>query len=236
MQDVKKLQHLGFKLFKKVILIISIFILSLCANDNDIRYSIKKKLQSTYPTMQIHHLAIQRLTTLPRGFKNYKQKAIYISKASLKNSHGTFYVEYTNGVKIRKIFYKFQIDAKISLFVASSDIPRKTEIDESYVDFKEVEFDHISFKPIDERYLHGYLTKRDIKKGAIITTKDLSIKPDIKRGDILNASLYSDGIIVNFSVKAMQDGRIGDIIRVNKDHKKIFKARIVSNSSVEIVD
>ena len=223
-------------MLKKVILFLSLFLSILYADDNDIRYSIKKRFLSYYPTMSIKHLAIQRLTTLPRGFKNYRQKAIYISKASLKNSHGTFYVEYTNGVKIRKIFYKYLLDATIKLYKASMDIPKKRELDESYLDFKEVEFKHIRFEPIDDRYLHGYLTKRDIKEGEIITTKDLALKPDIKRGDILNASLYSDGISLNFSVKAMQDGRIGDIIRVNKDHKKIFKARIVSNSSVEIVD
>jgi flagella basal body P-ring formation protein FlgA len=34
----------------------------------------------------------------------------------------------------------------------------------------------------------------------------------------------------------MQDGNTGDIIRIKKDYKKSFKARILSNTTVEVVE
>jgi flagella basal body P-ring formation protein FlgA len=186
--------------------------------------------------MTINHFAIKRLTTLPRDFANYKSRAIYISKASLKSSHGTFYVEYINDTKVRKIFYKYQLDAKIALYLANHDLKRGDILDISDVEYKEINFDRIRYEPIDKSYLYGnYLLKRDINQEEIITRKDLKIKPDIKRGQTLDASLYSEGLVVHFSVKAMQNGRIGDLIRVSKDHKKIFKAKIISSSRVEII-
>jgi flagella basal body P-ring formation protein FlgA len=200
------------------------------------RNSLINKFKTTYPTMSLNSLHIAPIGSKPRGYEHYKMKTIYISKASLKKSSGTFSVLYTDGIKERKRFFKYLVDAKIAVYKASQYLKKGTPLDESDLSYEEILFDNIRFTPITKKNIYGYSAKRDIKVGEIITTKDIKIIPDVKRGQSLEATLYSEGVFVNFSVTAMQDGLIGDIIRVKKGTKKSFKARIISPSNVDIVD
>ncbi len=226
-----------FKLFHFLAIMLLFYTPSLQAYNLDrIKSSLIKEFKKTYPSMSILHLYISPISSKPKDFSHYNLKALYISKASLKNNHGTFYLLYRNQAKERKIFFKYLLDAKIALYKAAVDIPRNTPLDKSDLVYEESDFKRILFTPIDQSYLYHYITKHKISKGEIITTKDLMSRPDVKRGDELEAFLYSSGVVANFSVKAMQKGRIGDIIRVKKDRSKSFKARITSSTSVEIID
>ncbi len=201
-----------------------------------VRYSLIKKFQQTYPNMTILHLFISPLSSPPRDFSSYKMEAIYIPQTSLRNYKGTFSIIYTNGTKERKLYYRYLLDARLPLYKATQAIRRGEIVDEGVVDLEDVKFDHIRYNPINSYYLGRYIAKRYIPVDSIITTKDLKLIPDIKRGDIIGATLYDSGIVANFSVKALQDGIVGEVIRVRKDHKKTFKAKIISKSQVEILE
>ena len=226
-----------FKTIQRVSLLFIIFSTYLFATDMDrMRSSLTTEFKTTYPTMSLNSLHIAPIGSKPRGYESYKMKAIYISRASLKKSSGTFSVLYTNGTKERKRFFKYLVDAKIAIYKASRYLKKDTPLDESDLSYEEIVFDNIRFTPITQSNIYGYSARRNIKDGEIITTKDIKIIPDVKRGQSLEATLYSSGVFVNFSVTAMQDGVIGDVIRVKKGTKKSFTAKIISASNVDIVD
>ena len=186
--------------------------------------------------MEIMQLHISPLSTPPRGFSSYKMKAIYISQTALNRYKGTFSILYENGTKERKLYYKYLLEAKVSLYKSTRPIKRGEIIDYDNVSLQEGKFETIRFNPIDSSYFGKYIAKIDIQDGKIITTKDIKIIPDIKRSESVDARLYDHGIVVNFSVKAMEDGVIGDIIKVRKKHNRTFKAKIISKTSVEIIE
>ena len=226
-----------FKTIQKISLLLIIFSTSLFATDMDrMRISLINKFKTTYPTMSINSLHIAPIGSKPRGYESYKMKEIYISRASLKKSSGTFSVLYTSATKERKRFFKYLVDAKIAVYKANRSLKRGTALDEGDLSYEDKVFDNIRFTPITQNNIYGYSARRNIRDGEIITTKDIKIIPDIKRGQSLDATLYSEGVAVNFSVTAMQDGSVGEVIRVKKAHNKSFKAKITSSSSVDVLD
>jgi flagella basal body P-ring formation protein FlgA len=211
--------------------------ISSASNIQLIKNSLISKFKETYPSISINSLQISPMGSFSKNLKDYKMKAIFISKASLKKSHGTFSVLYTNkNEEEKKRFFKYFINAKISVYKSNHRIKKDDHITKDDLTYEEIIFNNIRFIPINQRYLHGYSAKRNINENEIIATKDIKIIPDIKRGQSLEATLYSNGIFVNFTATAMQDGTIGDIIRVKKGNKKSFKAKITSSSSVDIID
>jgi len=205
-------------------------------NSDRVRVSLIKKFKQHYPNMKIEHLFISPLSTPPRDFESYKMKAIYISQASLHQYKGTFSILYVNKTKERRLFYKYLLDAKLSLYKTIRTIKRGEIIDSDNVELSLGKFDSVRFEPINGNYLGNYVAKRDIQEDKIIFKKDLKIIPDIKRGDSIDAILFDSGIEARFNVTAMQDGIIGEIIRVRKKHQKVFKAKVLSKTQVEIIE
>lgn len=201
-----------------------------------IRQALIKKFQNTYPTMEIKQLYISPLGHISKRYDNYRLKTVYISQAALKANHGTFSALYSNGKKEKKRFYKFLLDATVSLYQAHQEIPANTPLDSSMVDLRQTHFKYIRFTPINRRYLYNnYLTKRALHEGDIITTKDLKIRPLIKHGQSVQATLHESGISATFSAKAMQDGARGEIIRIKRHPNIILKAKVLSEDQVEVL-
>ncbi len=224
----------------KFLRLLPLFILlhsALFASDLEvIRQSLIKKFRATYPTMEISRLYVTPLGHFSKRYNDYRLKAVYISQAALKANHGTFSALYSNGKKEQKRFYKFLLNATVSLYHANQDIPARIPLEDAMVDLRQTRFKYIRFKPINRHYLTGnYLTKRTLQKGDIITTKVLKIRPLITHGQSVQATLHERGISATFSAKAMQDGAKGEIIRIKRHPNIILKAKVLSEDHVEIL-
>ena len=60
--------------------------------------------------------------------------------------------------------------------------------------------------------------------------------PDIKVGDNIEALYINKSVSINFPVTARTEGVTGDLIRVKNRENHIFKARILNNSTVKIIE
>lgn len=201
-----------------------------------IKTAIKNKYQQQYPSLAIQELQVTPFGKMPRKFTDYHIEKIFISAASLKRNRGTFSVLYANPQQKKKRFFKFFLKATIGVYVSTHPLSKSQTINPHYVRYKNITFKSFPFRPIDESYFDDYSLKRSFKEGKMITINDLKRVLDIKRGQIIDATLTDNNIILNFKVKAMQEGNIGDIIRVKKGHYKKFNAQIISKSRVEIIE
>ena len=201
-----------------------------------IKTAIASKYLELYPSLNIVSLEIKPLGRMPKKFTDYHIETIYLSEASLKRNHGTFSVLYANAKKKKKRFFKFTLDATIGVYTSSRIIKNDQIINPHYVSYQDVTFKSFPFKPIDGDYFYNYSSKRNIKEDRIITINDLKRVLDVKRGAMIDAKLYDGNVALTFKVKAVQEGNIGDIIKVKRGHYKNFNAQITSTTSVEIIE
>ena len=222
-----------------IVLFLILFSCSLEANSaqsNIIKTAIENKFLEIYPTLSISEITIKPLGKMPKKFQNYHIDTIFLSHASLKRNHGTFSILYTNGKKNKKRFFKFHLNATIGVYISQRNIKRAQPINNNYVFFKEISFKNIPTRPITQQYFYDYESKRNIKEGKIISINDVRRILDIKRGALIDATLHDGSVILTFKVKAIEEGNIGDIIRVKRGHYKKFNALITSKSNVDIIE
>jgi flagella basal body P-ring formation protein FlgA len=213
--------------------------ISLQAANSDIisiQTAIQNKFLEYYPNLTIQHLDIKPLGRTPKNFDTYRVEKITISQASLKRNHGTLSVLYTSPRKKKKRFFKFKLDATLPVYISSRYIKKNHPIDENYVQLQEITFKNFSSKPIDAHFLYDYESKRSIKEGKIITIHDVRRILDVKRGQMVDATIYDGNVILTFKVKTIEEGNIGDIIKVKRGHYKKLKAQIISKTSVDILE
>ena len=56
----------------------------------------------------------------------------------------------------------------------------------------------------------------------------------IRRNSTVSASLENENIFINFTAKALQDGKLNDIITIQKSDGKKFKAIVIGKGKVGI--
>ena len=224
---------------QRLMVFIMITFTSLNAKTSDIQTiqtAIENKFLEYYPTLHIQSFDIKPLGRTPKNFSQYQIEKITISKASLKRSRGTISVLYTSPKKTKKRFFKFTLDATLPVYISSQYIKKNHPIDAHYLRLEEVPFKNFSSLPIGEQHLYDYESKRSIKEGKILTVHDIRRILDMKRGELVNATIYDENVELNFKVKTMDEGNIGDIISVKRGLYKKLKARIVSKTSVDIIE
>ncbi len=224
---------------KFILLFIILFSITIEANtveSSNIKTAIKNKYLEIYPSLAISSLTIKPLGKMPKKFNNYHIETIYLSNASLKRNHGTFSVLYANSKKKKKRFFKFNLDATIGVYLSQRNMKRAQTINTNYVSYQEITFKNFPTLPISEKYFYDYESKRSIKEGKIITINDVRRILDIKRDSIVDATLYDGAVELTFKVKTIEEGNIGDIIKVKRGHYKKFKAQITSKNSVDIIE
>ncbi len=223
---------------KKVSLLL-LFTLSLFATtlqESKIKEMLHQKFQTTYPQMQFHKITIKPTSTRKNRFAAYEVQNITITRESLKRAKGSFMVTLKKGEKIRKTYYKYRIDATIPLYKSSTLIQKGRVITPETAELTEIPFTTLYHKPFDASDFNRYVAKQPIKEGTILSMEKLKRSTDIQRNDEVTALIRDGGVQLRFRAKALQEGNVGDIIRIRKDYKKRFKARILSNTTVEVVE
>ena len=194
----------------------------------------QSQFKTAYPKMEIENFTIKRYTPLPKDFENYKLLNVRVSNNNIKRKKGTLSALFYNGTKRRKIYYHFTIDATVEVLKTNKYIKKGETLTDDIVDFITIKFTNFYQKPITPYYLNRFRARTSLVEGKILTTRHVSKVTTVKRGDTLNTTLRDGGVSVSFQTKAMKDAYIGDIIKVKRNHKSFFKARITSSSTAEV--
>lgn len=82
----------------------------------------------------------------------------------------------------------------------------------------------------------GWVARRPLRPGAIITADDVALPPDVHSGDQVTLTVKCGAVSIRTSAEAKQDGRIGDSIRVKSSvSNEELRAHVISPGTVEIV-
>lgn len=84
--------------------------------------------------------------------------------------------------------------------------------------------------------LHGWLARRTLNKGSIISSGDVQLPAAIKKGETVILSVKCGRVKLTTSAEARQDGRVGDTIQVRSSvSNDDVRAKIVEPGLVEII-
>ncbi|RKX26765.1 MAG: flagella basal body P-ring formation protein FlgA, partial [Candidatus Zixiibacteriota bacterium] len=149
----------------------------------------------------------------------------------------TIYVTITDeGECIEKGQVRLRINRHIEVLVACDKIKRHTLFVEELFEKKMMDITSLREQPVSSiEDILDYRSKRNLRKGDILTTGDMESVPDIEVGGEVTI-VYNDGLCeVRVPGKVLQTGRSGETVRIkNKASGKIVSARVVDSRIVSV--
>lgn len=202
-----------------------------CSFYQNLHTQFLKEIYLKYGVLKLNSLNLTTQSPIPDEY----YEICDISITNIRASKGTFKAILSdfNGNK-KVFFFRYKMDAKIGVFVASKDMKIRHILNLNDFSYKFVDLARYKLGAIMEIPSHKTLTKRQIKTGEILTKSHFAKLADVKKGTMINALFKDSSLSVNAEVTALQSGNIGDIIKVKtKDNKKL-NAEIISNNRVLI--
>ncbi len=123
--------------------------------------------------------------------------------------------------------------------VANKFIAKNTEITGEDITITKTDVTQIDAKLIpDKGEIIGKKAKTGIVKGGIITKASIRSSEDvyIKKGSRVNILHYAGAICIKSTGFALQDGSVGDIIKVKKDNSNTLAGFIAEDGNIIIED
>ncbi len=189
-----------------------------------------------YPTIEIESIRIKQIGKTPKRFNTFKEQEISLHKSALKRDKSTISVIYSTPKKDKKIYFKYKIKAKISIYKANTLIPRNSPLSLENLHLEKIPFTTLISQPITTEDIDKYSAKRAIKKNKIITLLDIKQSLDVVRNQKVNAIILEDDLKITFQATSLKSGFIGDVIKIRRGKKRIFKAKIISKNHVEVIE
>lgn len=122
------------------------------------------------------------------------------------------------------------------VLVLLENVTRSETVSAGQVEFQRMEVTNEHERPLtDPSELSGQRARRNLRRGSILTARDLEAIPDIEFGRDVSI-VYSDGLCrISAEGKALASGLAGEYIKVkNKSSGKIILARIVDATAVAV--
>ncbi|MDO5046815.1 flagellar basal body P-ring formation chaperone FlgA, partial [Campylobacter sp.] len=170
---------------------------------------------------------------LPKDFASYKFEKLFIN--SLNSQKGSFRATFIlPNESVKSLFFRYEFKAKMPILRAGKQISVKHILSVLDYRFDEIEFSEFSKDYFTDIPVSKMISKQNIKAGDILAKRQFQMLSMVKKGDTVQAVLNDGSLNVSIEVKALEDGNLGDVIKVRGRDKKVFYATIISKKQVLI--
>ena len=189
---------------------------------------LQKSYSKIYKEIEITKIEVHPrgyLTSLPKKYQIKLQNRYYLS------NNGVIYIKTEDK---KKIFFNYNMSAKVSVYIAKKEIKKGEEL--SLINSKKssIMLDKFHALPLQEIKKSTFEAKHTIKKETLLTSRDVVGLHLIKRGSIVNVSLNSNGLAISISAKARQSGRYGESIYVQTANGKKIKVLVTGHNRAKV--
>ena len=193
-----------------------------------IELKILKTYKSIYPDINISSLQV-----IPRSYiKSLPKKyEVIMSKKAHLSNRGTLSIKTPER---QKIFFDYRIDARLNIYASTKNIKKGDKVSLINTTKKNIIFNKFKAIPITSNELNKVQAKYNTKQDSIITSKNTVLLNIIRKGSYVTANLRDETINISFSAKALQNGKLNDIITVQKRSGQKLRAKIIGKNRVEI--
>ncbi|MGE5432468.1 MAG: flagellar basal body P-ring formation chaperone FlgA [Syntrophomonadaceae bacterium] len=158
----------------------------------------------------------------------------------LKITGGLAYIPVIVTTKDQAVSQSF-VSLKLSLYkkvlVSKKPLAIGSELKADDFELKTLDVAKLRGVPVCEiKEIMGTRAKFNIREGEALISEKLQAMPVVKRGDSVRAFELRGNVEISMDATARQDGSIGEVIRVLTSDKKIFRARVIDQFSVNIIE
>jgi len=193
-----------------------------------LEHQLKDFFQHTYPTIKIQEVHIS-----PRGSNDLLPKNMHpiFDTNSYKTNKGTFYVFDERGVRY---YFDFTINATLSALYTTQKVSRKEVLSLANTVLKPLPFATFRGKPLDSLPDTSFRFRASLQENVPILDRHIEPLPLVLRDSKVNVIIQNGAVIVEFIATAMQEGKLYDIITVEKADGKRSRAKIIGENKVEL--
>lgn len=193
-----------------------------------IKSTLSNLYQEYYPNMKINSIVIMPrsyIASLPLKYDVSMHKKAYLSKDGVLS---------IKTLENKKIFFDYTVDADLDVYFSRGKLRKNEKISVLNTTKKKIHFDKFRALPISINQLNISQSKRNLKARKVLTSRDIQTLHLIIKGSNVNVNLNDGNINISFLAKALQNGRLNDIITVQKSNKQRLRVRIIGKNMVEI--
>ena len=141
-----------------------------------------------------------------------------------------------NGQTLKVVTIPVEILAYDNVLVATKDIARGESLNSINTRYEKRHIANNTQGVIGENYDYSNLTsQRPIKAGDMVDKRFLAKEVSIFRSNPVVAIFQSGGIKLSIEVTALENGGIGDYIKVkSKEYNKIYQGKVINSNQVLI--
>lgn len=204
------------------------FILQSPIDTSKIESSLLSRYKENYPNMKINSIQVvprAYVKSLPDNYKISLHKKFFLSK------EGTLNIKTLDN---KKLFFDYIVDADLYVYISRENIHKGDRISPFNTTKKSVVFDKFRALPINTSYLNVSQAKRNLKTNKVLTLRDIQSLDLVKKNSNVNVSINDGTINISFSAKALQNGKLNDIITVQKSNRQRLRAKVIGKDRVEL--
>ncbi|RDU63221.1 flagella basal body P-ring formation protein FlgA [Helicobacter didelphidarum] len=230
--SLKKFTHK----YKKILLLLFIgFTQIICLANNDnvviLKNYIKNEYSKTYPEIHIESISLITRNTL----NLYNIELLSKNLNSIRNSNGYVTVSYKYNNKILQENIKYTIQANIRIYIASDNIPAKSNFNTAKFTERLQDFSILASIPATKAEILQSSAKVYIPANSIISRNKLSKRILIAKDSQVKIILRTDGIEAITTGKSVENGVMGDIIKIeNLESKRTISGEVIGENIVLI--
>ncbi|MDH4943981.1 flagellar basal body P-ring formation chaperone FlgA [Sulfurimonas sp. C5] len=224
---IKILQNNGFKEYTSPYSYIQFNKIS-PIDTSKIESFIKDHYRSKYQNIEI-----KKITVFPRYYMDAMPKHYTIKIRSREHLSDEGIVSITTDEN-KKIFFNYEIKASIQVYLLKNSLERNGELSVTNTLKHSIILDKFRAMPVQTIENGTLELKHTMKKGELLTLRDVESLALIRRNSSVNVTLQNDSIVISFSARALQDGRKGDIIFVENEKGKKIKVVVVGKNKAKV--
>ncbi len=204
------------------------FILKSPVDTSLLEAKLKEHYQKSY-----EDITIKSVFVAPRGYLASlpTDYSVEIKSRDFLSNEGILSIKTAEN---KKLFFDYTVVADVAVYKSRDTIKKETQLTLTNCAKKIVALDNFKEQPLQNVEQKSLQVKRHIPKDTILTMRDVEILDVVKRDSMISVNLLEDGIMITFSAKALQDGKVNDIIDVQNGSGKILKARVIGSDAAEI--
>jgi len=197
-------------------------------NTTKIKSRLKEYYHNNYEQIDIRNIIVEPRSYTTSIADNY---TIEIRPRNYLKKDGIINIKNS---KKSKIFFNYTIDANVNIYITRKKIRKNTELSAINSSKKSIILEKFRAKPIQTINKSTLQTKRHIAKGKVLTIRDVETLSVVKKGAYLNIVFKNNNIDISFSAKALQDGKLNELIKVAKPDGTRLKVRVIGKNQAEM--
>ena len=207
------------------------------ANNLDtISEAVLIKFEEKYPCLDAQLPTITSNSPLPADFKNYKFIKLDLRKSAFRKRKSSFKVLFKTPKKEKSIYFKFHINANIDVFKAKRKLYNDKILSKNDYEKVSIKIDKLPSKVITCSMPKKLMTKNYISANSILTMNKFEYKKDVLRGTGIRAYIRDGMLVLETEATLLNDGDIGEVVKIKTDNGKLFRAKLISKYKAIILE